>query len=101
MLATVLVNAIPSTGAVFNLNAPVPVAVKLTGAQRLGDGSFRFAFTNNAWTLFGVRATTNPALPMSDWTVLGAATEGPPGHFQFTDTQAPGSALRFYRTCSP
>jgi hypothetical protein len=100
-LATVFVNAIPSTGAVFNLSAPVPVAVRLIDPQRLGDGSFHFTFTNKPWTSFDVLVTTNPALPMSNWTILGPATEGPPGHFQFTDTLAPGVTLRFYRTRSP
>jgi hypothetical protein len=100
-LATVFVNAIPSTGAVFNLSVPVPLAVRLTGAQRLGDGSFQFSFTNTIAALFAVRSTANPALPMSNWTACGAATEGPPGHFQFCDTQAPDAARRFYRACSP
>ncbi len=100
-LVTVFVNAIPSTGAVFNVSGPVPLAVKLTGAQRLGGGSFQFSFTNNLGTLFSVLTTTNPALPMSQWTILGAATEGPPGRFQFTDSQAPDDAPRFYRSRSP
>ena len=62
---------------------------------------FHFTFTNKPWTSFDVLVTTNPALPMSNWTILGPATEGPPGHFQFTDTQAAGITPRFYRTCSP
>jgi hypothetical protein len=48
-----------------------------------------------------VLATTNPALPLSNWTVLGGVTEVAPGQFQFTDPQATSSARGFYRIRSP
>ena len=100
-LATVFVNGIPSTGSVLNVNVPVPVADRLTGAGWRGDGSYQFAFTNNIGAIFGVLATTNPALPMSNWTLLGGVIEVVPGQFQFADTQAAGSPTRFYRIRSP
>ena len=100
-LATVFVNGIPSTGNVFNVSVPVPVAVRLIGAGLLADGSFHIAFTNSIGAIFGVLATTNAALPMSDWALLGGVIEDPPGHFQFTDTQAADSPTRFYRIRSP
>jgi hypothetical protein len=50
---------------------------------------------------FTVLATTNLALPLSNWTVLGAPVEGPSGQYQFTDTQATNTAIRFYRVSSP
>jgi hypothetical protein len=100
-LATVFVNGIPSTGSVLNVSAPIPVASSLNGARQLADGSFQFAFTNSIGAIFGVLATTNPALPMSNWTLLGGVIEVTPGHFQFTDTQAGGSTTRFYRIRSP
>jgi hypothetical protein len=100
-LATVFVNGIPSTGSVFNVSVPVPVAARLTGPRQLADGSFQFAFTNSIGAIFGVLAATNPALAMSNWTLLGGVIEVTPGHFQFTDTQAGGSPTRFYRIRSP
>ena len=100
-LATVFVNGIRSTGNILNVSVPVPEAVGLTGARVLADGSFQFAFTNSIGAIFGVLATTNPGLPMSNWTLLGGAIEVTPGQFQFTDTQAGGSLTRFYRMRSP
>ena len=61
-LATVFVNGIPSTGAVVNLSVPVPTTTTLTSAGTLANGAFQFAFTNTVGALFGVLATTNPAL---------------------------------------
>ncbi|MBC8096167.1 MAG: hypothetical protein H7Y43_10170 [Akkermansiaceae bacterium] len=65
------------------------------------NGQFQFAFTNIASQPFTVLATTNLALPISNWTVLGLATEGPPGQFQFTDPQATNNPKRFYRVRWP
>jgi WD40 repeat protein len=100
-LATVFVNGIPSTGAVVNISVPVPTATTLTGAKRLTNGAFQFSFTNNVGALFGVLATTNPALPSTNWTLLSGVTEVCPGQFQFTDLQATNTPRRFYRLRSP
>jgi hypothetical protein len=54
--------------------APPAPAITLTGAQTLTDGSSQSAFTNTPGAFFGVQATTNPALPLSNWTTLGDAT---------------------------
>jgi hypothetical protein len=97
----VFVNGIPSTGAVVNIRVPVPTTTTLTGAKQLINGTFQFAFTNSVGALFGVLATTNPALSLSNWTVLGGVTEVAPGQFQFADRQATNSARRFYRIRSP
>ncbi len=43
----------------------------------------------------------NPALLSSNWTALGAASEAPPGQYQFTDWQATNNPRRFYRVRSP
>ena len=95
--ATVFVNGIPGTGSVFNLSVPVPTATTLTDAKSLANGSFQFAFTNSPGALFGVRATTDLALPLNNWTRLGGVTELPPGQFQFTDPQATNGGKSFYR----
>jgi hypothetical protein len=100
-LATVFVNGIPSTGSVLNVSVPVPTTTALTGTKRLTNGACQFCFTNTVGALIGVLATTNPALPLSNWTALGGVTEVSPGQFQFTDQQAANSARRFYRIRSP
>ena len=67
----------------------------------VSDGQFRFAFTNLAGQTFTVLATTNVTSPLSNWTVLGPATEGPAGQFNFTDPQTTTNAKRFYRARWP
>jgi hypothetical protein len=95
-LATVFVNGIPSTSSVINISVPVPTTTLLTDATRLTNGLFQFAFTNSPGALFGVLAATNPALPLSNWAVLGVVAESSPGQFQFSDLQATNLAQRFY-----
>ncbi len=100
-LATLFVNGIPSTGAVLNISVPVSTAVNLTAAKMLTNSAFQFCFTNTVGAVFGVLASTNPALPLSNWTALGGITEVSPGQFQFTDLQATNSPQRFYRVRVP
>jgi hypothetical protein len=99
-LATVFVNGIQSTSSVVNISVPVPIAPTLTSAAKLTNG-FQFAFTNNVGALFGVLATTNVALPATNWTALGGVVEISPGQFQFTDPQATNGSQRFYRVFAP
>ena len=92
----------PDIGAVEGVyNATGPG--QLFGAARLGNGSFQFGFTNYEDTSATVLATTNLALPLSQWSNLGAAWQSPAGsgQFQFTDLQAATNAVRFYRVSSP
>jgi hypothetical protein len=67
----------------------------------LTNGQFRFAFTNFAGQNFTVLGTTNVALQVSNWTVLGPVTEGLPGQFQFTDPQGATNRERYYRVRWP
>ena len=64
-------------------------------------GSSQSAFTNTSGAFFGVLATMNPALPLSNWTTLGDATEVSPGQFQLTDPPATNAPQIAYRVCSP
>ena len=80
---------------------PASETTPLTGAQTLTNGSFQFTFTNTPGAFFGVLATTNPALPLTNWSVLDGITEVSPGQFQFTDPEATNSPQRFYRVRSP
>jgi hypothetical protein len=57
--------------------------------------------TNRSENTVTVLTTTNLLLPLTNWTVLGTVTDGPPGRFQFTDPQAMNRPMRFYRVRSP
>src|SRR5207244_2459322 len=51
---------------------------------KLGNGGFQFGFINTPGASFSVLTVTNVSLPLSNWTLLGTATEIAPGQFQFT-----------------
>jgi hypothetical protein len=73
----------------------------MSGAVILPGGAFQLSFTNLNGLGFTVLGTTNLALPLTNWTVLGAATEAPPGQYRFTDPHATNSPAKFYRVTSP
>ena len=80
----------------YDLNFP-PLHVK--GAN-LANGTFQITFTNAPGLGFVVLASTNIALSVTNWTVLGAPTESPAGQYQFIDSSA-GNQQRFYRVKLP
>jgi trimeric autotransporter adhesin len=69
----------------------------LTGLSHTDNGTFQFTFTNTPGARFSVLASTNVAQPLSQWTVLGPATENAPGRFQFMDVTATNRPVRYYR----
>jgi len=80
---------------------PAPPPIILNNPTKLANGAFQFSFTNTPSALFTVFGTTNPALPLSNWTTLAGLLEPAPGQFQFTDSQATNLPRRFYRVTSP
>src|SRR5439155_901990 len=74
----------------YSLQAIAPLIATnpplLTASTRLPNGAFQFSFTNTPGASFTVLTATNLALPLSNWTVLGPVTDGPPGQFTFTDS---------------
>jgi hypothetical protein len=80
---------------------PLPPPVLLTGMTRLAGGGFQFGFTNAPGGSYHVLASTNLMLSMTNWTVLGTATEVSPGEYQFTDVAASNGGQQFYRVCAP
>jgi len=73
----------------------------ITSSAKLPGGAFQFSFTLTPGVACTALTATNPALPLTDWGVLGGVTEVAPGQFQFTDLPATNSHLRFYRFRSP
>lgn len=80
----------------YNLNFPPP-QVKGT---KLTNGTFQVSFTNAPGLGFVVLGSTNIALSVTNWTVLGAPTENPAGQYQFIDSSA-SSQRHFYRVKLP
>jgi hypothetical protein len=97
-LLTVFVNGIPGPSSFLLIDLPKAL---LTHPHQLGSGGFQFSFTNVPGADFVVLASTNLSLPSINWTILGPATEGLPGQFQFTDLQATNYPRRFYRLRLP
>jgi hypothetical protein len=97
-----VVNGIVDVGAVEVQPASI-APIQITGAEILGDRSFQLSFSNLASANFEVLASTNVALPTSNWPTLGSAIEMPPGsgQYQFSDPQATNLPQRFYRVRSP
>jgi hypothetical protein len=92
-------------GADRTLTNTLPLAVNfnLTGFIVPPVGASQLRFTNLSGLSFTVLFSTNVGLPMSNWTVLGAPSESPPGQYQFTDMNPAnvGKPIRFYRVRSP
>ncbi len=86
---------------VYAYAATATTLATLTNAARLGNGAFQFSFTNTPGATFTAWASTNVALPLSNWTSLGYVTEISSGQYQFTDLQATTNARRYYRVSSP
>lgn len=73
----------------------------IDGETFLAPGEFQLSFSDNAADAsFTVLASTNLALPLSQWTVLGAATNLGAGRWQFIDIQATNRQC-FYSIRSP
>lgn len=91
-------------GAVEGVYNPAGPGV-LTGMSVPRHGWSRFEFTHfKGYGPYTVFATTNVALPFSEWLNLGNYVVESPigsGEFIFTDTQATNIPMRFYRVRSP
>ena len=80
---------------------PPVTGITLTSATNLADRSFRLSFASSPGATFSVLATTNLALPLSNWMVLTGAVEISPGQYQLTDPQATNKPQRLYRVRWP
>jgi len=80
-----------------------PVPFWLAGPSPLASGACQLNFANRSGLSFTILSTTNVTTPLANATVLGAATENPPGsgQYQFIDIPATNSVQGFYRVCWP
>jgi hypothetical protein len=76
---------------------------KLKNVAKLGNGSLSFTLTNYSDMSFTVLASTNLALPFSQWSNVGTVLESPLGSglYPFTDLQGTNYSRRFYTVESP
>jgi hypothetical protein len=93
-------NGLIDIGAV-ELQPPAANPPVLTRPWRAANGTVAFGFTNVSNADFTVLATTNLALPLGQWSILGQAFQTMPGQYQFTDTAATNYPQQFYRAVSP
>jgi hypothetical protein len=83
------------------LPAANPPVLKNAVWAATGGGRFQFAFTNVAVADFTVLTTTNVALPLANWMVLGNVPQLARGQYQITDLGATNTSKQFYRVVSP
>ena len=86
-----------------NLGRIIPTvrSPRLASAARSSDGAYQFSFTNADRAAFAILATTNVALPVAQWEVLGAPLPVGGGLYQFTDPTASTHTRRFYQLHAP
>ena len=85
----------------FSVPEPQPSPITLTSMVIQPGGAFQFSFTNVSGANFYVYANTNLAAPITSWSPLGLVPEVSSGLYQFTDTNEPANAERFYYVNSP
>jgi hypothetical protein len=79
---------------IAGVTPPTLGGVSLTGA-------LTFSFTNSPGLSFSVVATNIVTAPRATWPVVGTATEGPAGHYQFTDPNAATNPQTYYSVRQP
>lgn len=72
----------------------------LAGAS-LANGSFTFSFTGDPAGQFTVLSATNLSLPLSNWTVIGTATNTSGSNFTFGVALTTNLSQQFYTVRSP
>ena len=77
----------------IHLGEPAP---HLTMRKMSGD-TLQLNFSYFGTNEFNLLATTNFSLPLSNWSVLGSATDMGSGRYQFTAPDATNHSQRFYR----
>jgi hypothetical protein len=100
---TLAIAYVPPDGGVFGrldrlrFGQALPPAPSISGIAPGPNGSMVLSFNGQFDSSYRVWASTN----LLDWSVLGTASQAPPGAFSYEDTGASGHPLRFYRVSSP
>jgi hypothetical protein len=94
-------NATPATAPSATFTAINAIPFSVTGITLVSNGGFQFSFTNVAGAKFHILTSSNLLLPLSNWSVVGDASEGAPGHFQFASSPPGNGAPHYYRVLSP
>jgi hypothetical protein len=68
----------------------------LAGTALNGSGKMTFTFSSVSGLTFSVLGTNNITAPLSNWPVLGTATETSPGQYQFVDPTPATNGTQFY-----
>jgi len=92
--------SISITGQLQSVLAPGPAPqalIQINNPTRLNDGPFQFDFTNATGLAVNVLASTNLALPLSNWDLLSAPLPLGGGVYRVTDPAAANLPRRFYR----
>jgi DNA-binding beta-propeller fold protein YncE len=98
---TVRVAQITVLGRSITINQTAATAPVMGAPVRMPDGSFQLNFTGTAGASYSVLFSTNLALPLGAWTVVGTATNTSGDQFQFTAPPSPGTPAGFFLLRSP
>ena len=90
--------------AIFNIFAtvlppPVLYPILLRDAAALSDGSFQFGFTNSPGFSFTTYATTNLALPFTNWFNVGNPVNVASNYYQYNSGPGVVTSPSFPRVC--
>jgi hypothetical protein len=77
-----------------------PDGQPILASPSVASGQITFQFTGDPQTVYSILATTNLAVPLTNWTVIGSANLLSNDLFQFVDTQTKSYPQRFYRLSS-
>jgi hypothetical protein len=77
------------------------VARPALGGVSLTGGALTFSFMSTPGLSFTVVSTNTLTAPLATWPALGTATEGPAGHYQFTDPDAATNPETYYTVRQP
>ncbi|MGO8701103.1 MAG: hemoblobin-interacting domain-containing protein [Limisphaerales bacterium] len=77
------------------------ITPSIVDSVSLNGRDLSFTLTSTPSLTLTVLSTTNVALPLSQWRTVGNATEGPAGHYQFTDPSPATNAALFYTVIQP
>jgi DNA-binding beta-propeller fold protein YncE len=73
----------------------------LSSVQMFANGALQFIFANSSSNSFTILSATNLTLPLSNWTVVGIASNTASDVFQFISQSTTNDPQRFYRVRSP